>query len=207
MNNGGSDAFKKKQLFNKYERLLNTFATDGDIKTALNCGDDKIIKYSDLADYDCFCNLLPNEDFDFKIILVEQQKDCGHWCSVVRKNNNIYLYDPYGSPIDKELSFVDKAQRILLGEDKRLIERIINNCNCKVNIYENNNQFQSLKQGVSTCGRWNILFAEMCKMGYDIDQFAKFIYTASENEGNPTDILVVNWIPIGSDFKRNDEPT
>jgi hypothetical protein len=201
-----SDNFKKKQLFNKYQKLLNTFATDADLKTALNCGDDKIIKYSELIDHDCFCKLLPNEDFDFRIILVEQKKDCGHWVCIVRKNNNIYLYDPYGCPIDRELSFIDKAQRILLGEDRRLIQRLINRCNCEINIYENSSQFQSLKEGVSTCGRHCILFIEMVKMGYDIDQFSKFFYTASENEGKPTDILVVDWIPISSDFKGRDAP-
>lgn len=205
MSNGVSDNFRKKQLFNKYQKLLNTFATDGDLKTALNCNDDKIIKYSDLVDYDCFCKLLPNTDFDFKIILVEQKKDVGHWCSIARKNNNIYLFDPYGCPIDRELSFIDKAQRILLGEDRRLVERLINRCNCEVNIYENNQQFQSLKEGVSTCGRHCILFIEMVKMNYSLDEFAKFFYTSSENEGKPTDILVVNWVPIGSDFKECDK--
>ena len=198
-------AFQKKILFNKYQKLLETFATDKDICVALNCGENQILKYSQLANYECFCRLLPNEDFDFRIILVEAEPDKGHWCSIARKNNNIYLYDPYGSSIDKELSFVDKAQRILLGEDKRLVEQLIKNCNCKVNIYENSSQFQSLKEGVSTCGRWNILFIEMVKMGYDLDEISKFVYTASENEGKPTDILVVNWVPIASDIKEYDK--
>lgn len=192
-------AYKKEQLINRYQKMLSTFATDSDICRALNCGNDKIIKYSDLANYDCFCKLLPSNTFDFRIILIEQKPSVGHWVTVVRKDENIYLFDSYGSPIDKELSFVDKATKIMLGEDKQLINRMIKMCNCKVNIYENSNQFQSLKNGVSTCGRWCILFIEMCRLGYNIDEFAKFIFTASENEGEPTDILCVRWIPIGSD--------
>jgi hypothetical protein len=205
MSNGVSDNFRKKQLFNKYQKQLALFLTDQDIKTALNCEDDKIIKYSDLAEFDCFCKLLPSNTFDFRVVLVEQKENVGHFVCIVKQNNNIYLFDPYGCPIDKELSFVDKAQRILLGEDKRLVERLINKCNCEVNIYENNNQFQSLKEGVSCCGRWCVLFIEMCKMGYDIDEFSKFIFTASENEGKPTDILVCDWIKVASDFKERDD--
>jgi hypothetical protein len=44
------------------------------------------------------------------------------------------------------------------------------------------------------------------KLGYSMDEFAKFVFTASENEGKPTDILVCDWIPLGSDFKGRDEP-
>ena len=192
-------SYNKKKLLEVYAKKLSTFATDNDICIALNCGEDKIIKYSDLANYDCFCKLLPNTDFDYRIILIEMKANVGHWTCVVRQKNNIYLFDPYGCPIDKELGFIDQAQRVLLGEEKQLINRLIRLCDCSVNIYENSNKFQSLKEGVSTCGRWNILFIEMCKMGYNIDQFSKFIYTASENENKPTDILVVDWIPIASD--------
>jgi len=194
-------SYNKKKLLEIYAKKLSTFATDKDICIALNCGEDKIIKYSDLINYDCFCKLLPNTEFDFKVILIEMKENVGHWTCVVRHKNNIFLFDPYGCSIDKELSFIDQAQRVLLGEEKQLINRLIRLCDCSVNIYENDNKFQSLKEGVSCCGRWVILFIEMCKMGYTIDEFSKFVYTASENEGKPTDILVVNWIPIGSDIK------
>jgi hypothetical protein len=132
--------------------------------------------------------------------LIEQEENVGHWVCIVRNKSNIYLYDSYGSPIDKELSFIDKATKVLLGEDKQLVNRLIKNCNCKVNIYENQNQVQSLKPGVSTCGRHCILFIEMVRMGYDLDDFLKFFYTSSENTGKPTDVLVVDWIPLSGDF-------
>jgi hypothetical protein len=198
-------SYQKKQLIKKYEKQLATFASDANIKRCLNCGDNQIIKYSDLDEYPCFCNLLPN-DFDFRVILVEQKMGIGHWVSIIRQKNNIYLFDSYGCPIDKELNFVEKAQRVLLGENGRFIERLINGCdkcsnNCNLNIYENNCKFQSLKPGVSTCGRWVCLFVEMAKMGYSLDEFSKFVYTASENENLPTDILVCNWIPLEADFK------
>jgi len=197
---------QKKLLMEHYEKKLATFATDLDIKTALNCDDNQILKYADLVNYDCFDKLLPNKDFDFKVILIEMKENCGHWVCIVRKNNEIYLYDSYGTPIDKELGFISKAKRMMLGEDTMFINRILNRCNCKLNIYENSAQFQSLKPGVSCCGRWVILFIEMVKLGYSLEEFVNFVFTASENEGKPTDILVCDWIPIGSDFKSRDEP-
>ena len=191
---------EKQRLFNKYQKKLATFATDIDIKTALNCGDDKIVKYSELVNYDCFCKLLPNAEFDFKLVLIEQQENVGHWTAIARKGDNIYLFDSYGSPIDKELSFIDKATKVLLGEDKQLINRLIKKCDCNVGIHENSHQVQSEKKGVSTCGRHCILFIEMVKMGYDLDEYLKFFYTSAENTYKPTDILVVDWIPLQSDF-------
>lgn len=191
----------KQKLFKRYQEKLSRFATDEDIRSALNCGNDKIIKYSELANYDCFCKLLPDADFDFKLILIEQQENIGHWTAVVRSGSNIFLFDSYGTPIDKELSFIDKATKVFLGEDKQMLNSLIKKCNCKINIYENNQQVQSLKPGVATCGRHCILFIEMVKMGYTLDEYIKFFYTSSENTGKPTDILVVDWIPISEDFK------
>jgi hypothetical protein len=45
----------------------------------------------------------------------------------------------------------------------------------------------------------------MVKMGYNIDEFSKFFYTSAENEQMPTDILVVRWVPLASDFKEYDK--
>jgi len=194
-----------KKLFGKYEKLLHNFASDKDITRALNCEMNKIIKYSELDKYPCFADLLPREQ-DFSVLLIEQKENSGHWVCIVRENNDIYLFDSYGSSLDRELGFVAKSMRILLGEDKRFVERMIN-CKCDkcrdFNIIENVSKFQSLKNDIATCGRWCILFIEMMhKMKYDLDQFASFVYTSAENCEKPTDILVCDWVPISADVSK-----
>ena len=193
---------KNKQLFKKYEKMLHSFASDADIMRALNCEMSKIIKYSELDKYTCFADLLPKEQ-EFVVLLIEQKENSGHWVCIVRENDDIYLFDSYGSSLDRELGFVAKSMRILLGEDKRFVERLIN-CKCnncqKLNIIENVSKFQSTNNDIATCGRWCILFVEMMhKMKYDLDQFASFVYTSSENLEKPTDILVCDWVPISTD--------
>ena len=192
-----------KQLYEKYERVLHNFASDADITRVLNCDMNKILKYSELDKFPCFADLLPREQ-DFVVLLIEQKENSGHWVCIVRENNNIFLFDSYGSSLDRELGFVAKSMRILLGEDKRFVERMIN-CKCDkckdFNIIENVTKFQSLKNDIATCGRWCIMFIEMTnKMKYDLDQFASFVYTSAENTEKPTDILVCDWVPISADL-------
>ena len=193
----------KKDIYKNYEKLLHNFASDSDITRALNCDMNKIIKYSELSNYTCFSQLLPNEQ-DFIVLLIEQKENSGHWVCIVRENENIYLFDSYGSSLDRELGFVEKSMRVLLGEDKRYVERMIK-CKCAkckdFNIIENVSKFQSLKNDIATCGRWCILFIEMTnKMKYDLNEFASFVYTSAENLDKPTDILAVDWVPISADI-------
>ena len=96
---------KEKEIYNNYENLLHNFASDSDICRALNCEMHKIIKYSELSNYSCFSELLPNEQ-NFIVLLIEQKENSGHWVCIVRENDNIYLFDSYGSSLDRELGFV-----------------------------------------------------------------------------------------------------
>ena len=63
---------RKADIYKKYENLLHNFASDTDITRALNCDMKKIIKYSELSNYTCFSQLLPNEQ-DFIVLLIEQK--------------------------------------------------------------------------------------------------------------------------------------
>jgi len=196
-------ASKKKQqllLSDKYKNKLFNFASDLDICRCLHCEHDKIIKYSQLKNYDCLNKLLPNIDFDYIVILVESSKNKGHWTCIVRQKNTFTLFDSYGTGIDKELGFIGAGIKKLLGEDQPLIQKMLDGCKCDISVIDNRTQFQSTKEGIATCGRWTCLFIEMCKMGYSLDEFRNFIFTASENSGKPTDILVCDWIPLEKDF-------
>ena len=38
------------------------------------------------------------------------------------------------------------------------------------------------------------------KMKYSLDEFATFVYTSCENLDKPTDVLVVDWVPLSADL-------
>ena len=193
-------AFRKKQLFDKYKNKLSNFASDSDICRCLHCDNNKIIKYSELKNYDCLNKLLPNTDFDYIVILVEEKLNSGHWTCITRIKNTFTLFDSYGTGIDKELGVIGAGIKKLLGEDQPLIQRMLDGCKCDISVIDNRTQFQSTKEDIATCGRWTCLFIEMNKMGYSLDEFRNFIFTSSENSGKPTDILVCDWIPLEKDL-------
>ena len=193
-------AQQKKKLFESYKSKLANFASDADIRRCLNCGPDKIMKYAELKDFDCLSKLLPKVDFDYVVILIEEKLNSGHWTCVVRRGKTFTLFDSYGTGIDKELGFVGAGIKRLLGEDEPFISKMLRECSCNADVIDNRTQFQSLKPDVATCGRWTVIFIEMSKMGYSLDEFRNFVFTAAENSSKPTDLLVCDWIPLEKDI-------
>ena len=69
----------------KYKKLLSQMFSESDFKRYFNI-ENKIMKFSELAQYENIQELLPNDN-DFKIILTEVRPISGHWCCLLRKNN------------------------------------------------------------------------------------------------------------------------
>ena len=62
----------------KLVQNLAYFGSNEDICRALGCSNDKIIKYSELANYTSLLQLLP-KSFDYIIILIENDKKQLEW--------------------------------------------------------------------------------------------------------------------------------
>ena len=152
---------------------------------ALGVPEDDIILYKQLHKYDNIDDLF-KEDF-FKIILIETKHNNGHWVSLLKDNDTFIFFDSYGLAPDAELNFIPKLQRLLLGEDHREIGRLTRG---KKLIY---NRVVLQGKDSSTCGRWNILWLEMFKMGYSLPQFQQFI---KRNKTTSYDALVCKLVNI-----------
>lgn len=190
---------KTKYLENVYLNLAR-FASNFDIMTALNCGEDKILKYSDLSNYNCLTDLLP-ETFDYKIILVETDKNVGHWTCIIRMNDVIECFNSYGISIDKEFKYIPDWIENMLGQNKRYLTMMINTCTCPYSVISNTYKFQSKSDNVATCGRWVILRVESARMGYTLQDFVKMIEKQHNKTELPTDILVLDYVHLKDDKK------
>ena len=137
---------------NLKQNLNYSFSND-DIHKYLN--NINIIEYKNLANFKSIDDLISN-DKGAIVILLETDKNTGHWISLAKdKSKNLLIYfDSYGLGPDKELKFITKLKRKLLGEDRKLLTFLIDNSNYDC-IY-NNIQLQSHKNFSSTCGRHNI---------------------------------------------------
>ena len=176
---------------------LNYQITGEDIDRYLDAGSKKILKYSELANYRTIEELLP-EDVDYRIILIEQNVDSGHWCFILRYKKVIEWFDPYGIKPDGELSFISKMKNRLLGQDVKYLTNLFVEATHRgwTCIY-NKKKLQELKKGVSTCGRWCLLRITMLtQMYFDLPDFLTFIEKTFEMEGGgiSKDKMICNWI-------------
>ena len=176
---------------------LNYQITGDDIDRYLDAGSKKILKYSELANYRTIEELLP-EPVDYRIILIEQNVDTGHWCCILRYNKVIEWFDPYGIKPDGELSFISKMKNRLLGQDVKYLTNLFSEATRRgwTCIY-NKKRLQQLKQGVNTCGRWVLLRITMLtQMFFDLPDFIAFVDKAfvAQGGGISKDKMICNWI-------------
>jgi hypothetical protein len=187
----------KRSLLNNIQHNLSYFSSNFDLCDALNCGEDSIIKYSELRNYKSLDELLPNQ-FDFKIILLETNRNQGHWVCVIRMNNTIELFNSYGVPIDSEFRYIPDTVERWLGQSTRYLSNLVKKNNT-FKIVSNKYKFQSKDPSVATCGRWVILRIETSRMGYSLDTFINMIDKQVEKDGMPSDILVLYYVKFKTD--------
>jgi hypothetical protein len=176
---------------------LNYQITGEDIDRYLQAGSTKILKYSELANYRTVEELLP-DPVDYRIILIEQNENTGHWCCILRYKKVIEWFDPYGIKPDGELSFISKMKNRILGQDTLYLTNLFTEATRRgwTCIY-NKKRLQQLKKGISTCGRWCLLRITMLtQMYYDLPDFIAFIEKTFEMEGSgiSKDKMICNWI-------------
>ena len=196
-----------KEIYSKNKYMENTkknlayFGSNFDICNTLSCGEDKILKYSELNQYKSFQELLPNTDFDYKIILLESAKNSGHWVSILRFGDTIELFNSYGVPIDNEFKYIPQVIEEMLHETRRYLTELIKSDTNNFNVISNKIKFQSKSEKVATCSRWNCLRIECGKMGYNLAEFQRIMQSVQSKTHVPYDILVIQYINYPTDLK------
>ncbi len=130
-------------------KILNYSLSDTDIKKI--CGNTNIIPYPKLADYENIDDLFDDKGRCILLFLTVNEHT-GHWICMIKKNNRIDYFDPYGTCPDCDKKWLSKDKLIELDEDKPLLKKLFQNSGC--NIYYNVYPFQEDKAGINDCGRW-----------------------------------------------------
>ena len=130
------------------ERIIKKPLSDTDLKHIL--GDDlKIVKYADLSKEASLESLLPKAP-DYCIILIEEEQDSGHWVALMRYDNTVEFFDPYGKKWDTELAWISPEKRQQLGETQKYPSGLLERTNLK-RIYSPYH-FEKESSTVNTCG-------------------------------------------------------
>lgn len=183
-----------KIKLDKYKKQLSSFTSGDNINMYLDDSNDKILKYSALSQYKNIDELFNNVEKDYRIILIENKYNSGHWVCILKDGEIIEEFDSYGCKIDNEFRFINNAIEKVLGENKRFWKNIKHNSKNKYKFIYNNIDFQTKSDQIGTCGRWVILRIMMFKMGYKLNEFINFMKNQKEKSNKPYDIIICDFI-------------
>ena len=182
---------EKERLLQYYESELPRMMNDNDFaRYGLR---DKIIKYSELKNYNNINELL-TEPVDFRIILIESSYNCGHWTAILKYKNIIEWFNSYGTGTGYDFNFIANEVSRMLGQGRDDLLELLRKKHPSQQLFYNKKRLQKNAEGINTCGRWVIARILSCKCGYELDDFIKKCEQKKEETGKPYDILVVDWI-------------
>lgn len=176
----GIDSYKRrlshpnKKLLNKE---LNKALTDTDLTDILGKSARRdIVKYSELNYYTSLEQLLPKKKC-YKIILIEDSFNSGHWVVITRLNNMISYFNSYGGFPSIELDYMGSGKNKQLGQSNKTLNHLLEGgLKNGFQIQYNKKQFQELKPGINTCGKHCLLFIIMNqKFNYNLNHYIKFM--------------------------------
>lgn len=144
-----------------------------------------VLLYRDLHKYDSIDELFLEDNL--RIILIESKPSYGHWISLIKSGDTFVYFDSYGKSPSHWIQFLKPFYRNLLGEDVDEIRRLARG---KKLIY---NKMKLQGKDSSICGRWQILFYEMHKLGYSLSEFQKFMKL---HKKTTYDALCLSLVPI-----------
>ena len=175
------------------KEIISTPLSDSDLEKYLgNEVRQNILTYSDLADYQDFEQILPHHKA-YKIILIEYEKNSGHWICILRYNNTIEIFNSFGTKHDKDDLVNSKEINKYLGQSalylNKLIEKEIDDGIFRL-VY-NKIRFQKKSVKVNTCGRF-VVNRIICLLHYDmtLTKFVKFMDDAKDKTDMSYDELV-----------------
>jgi hypothetical protein len=157
-----------------------------------------IINYGDLGHYDKITDLLPKQ-IDACVIFVKTTTHLsGHWCAILRKNQNIYYFDAYGLRVDKNLFFQENSFiRNQLNQNIPHLSYLLNDAikrGFKVFFNEVKYQDDNKAFGSATCGRWVVYRILKHFEGYTPKTFKNHIKKLVEKYELKPDFIITKLI-------------
>mgnify|MGYP003649581326 CR=1 FL=1 len=149
--------------------------TNFDLEKYLEINPSDIIKYSELSDYHSIEQLLPKKD-SFKVLLIEDKTNSGHFVGLFRFDKTIEYFNSYGAKWDTDWRFIPRMVRIILGQATNDLTRLFTQAKKDgFNVVWNKKRLQKLSPTIQTCGRFVAMRRHLGQMGYTLPQFQKEI--------------------------------
>ena len=127
------------------------------------------------------------------MILYELEENSGHWTAILKYENAIEAFDPYGIKYDNKLDWISDSAKQKLHEDKRLLTNLLHTTDH--NVIYNKTQFQSMKKDISTCGDHCVSRIYRLKHNdLDLDGYTSYMKHIKDEHGLTYDEIVAEFI-------------
>ena len=190
---------KDNLYYKKYAKQLSKMVASNEFQKMLGPEvNNKIIKYSDLESVKDLNDIM-TEDKDYLVILIETQRNTGHYTVLLKYNNNFFeWFDSYHFKPDQEFEFIAPEMQEILDERKHILSILLNKVLLRGGkwIY-NNIKFQLQAPNINTCGKWvsaRVYF--FLKHNYNLKQFQDFFINWKKRTNMPFDILVCEFTKV-----------
>ena len=178
-----------------YDKKLKQMLSNDDFSTYLKDAPENLITYKELKNFKTMGELLEKE-FDYKILLIETEKNAGHWCVLVRRGDTVFWCDSYGMSPAQGINMIPSYIRRMLGQETDQIKRLYKSARQEgFKVEENEYDFQEDLPNINTCGRWVLFFIECIKEGMGFKEMIALIEKQEDRTGKPSDILVIDYFP------------
>lgn len=149
--------------------------TNFDLEKYLSIEPNDIIKYSELSNYKSIQELLPEKD-SFKVLLIEDKQNSGHFVGLFRFDKTLEYMNSYGAKWDTDWRFIPRMVRVILGQATNDLTRLFDKAKKDgFTVVYNKKRLQKLDPNIQTCGRFVALRRHLGQMGYTLPQFQKEI--------------------------------
>ena len=176
------------------ENLKKMFGTDDFIELFGSSVESKIMKYSELKEYDNILDLLTFKGY-YSIIVIENSYDVGHWVVLVR-NTALIFFDPYGKKTDTELKWISKSQNEDLQQYPNTIRDLMETS--KIKKYNSKNKYQKVVNGINTFWRWaSIAVLFLAEKGLTLIKMKQTLDQIKRETKKPYDIIAVDLTTLG----------
>jgi hypothetical protein len=174
------------------EETIEEPMDDSDIRQYLPNA--KVMRYSGLARLSDIEQLLPT-DKSYVILLYENTPGSGHWVALMRYGKTIEFFCSYGSKIDAPLRWQNPKDNAMLGQSRPFLSILLNKAKGKFRAIHNPVAYQSSKQGVATCGAWDVMrINQMKNHNQDLHEFHDYMESVKKETGLTYDEIVVNYV-------------
>lgn len=174
------------------EEVIEEPMDDGDIRSYFPNA--KIMRYASLSRVKDIEQLLPT-DKSYVILLYENTPGAGHWVALMRYGTTIEFFCSYGSKIDAPLTWQNPKDNAMLGQTAPFLSQLLNKAKGRFRAIYNPVAYQSSKQGVATCGAWDVLrINQMKNHNQDRDEFHEYLESIKKETGLTYDEIVVNYV-------------